>query len=179
MDKLKRVILLVSLIFLTVCIVGFAFPNEPDGFRDLKWGDAPTEDMKLENEWMLNNTLPSEYWDNARIYRRNNENDQIGSAKLYWIEYHFNFRSNQLFKVTASFSNRKNFEILKIIFEDRFGEPTKEEKNFLLWNGEKAKVHLIYFENGGDMEFRSWEIKPEEPPEIDKIAEIEKAKDDF
>jgi len=174
MGKKKRLILLVGLIFLTVCTVGLAFPNEPDGFRDLKWGDAPTEDMYFVYE------IISEYMDNAKIYAKYRENNNIGSAKLFSLEYCFNLRSNQFYKVSANFSKDKYFEILEVIFKDRFGEPTKREKDFLLWDGEKARVYLLGLEgNLAMLEFRSWEIKAEEPPEIDKTAEIEKAKTDF
>jgi len=174
MDRFKRLMLLVGIIFLTVCIVGFAFPNEPDGFRGLKWGDAPTEDMYFVYE------IISEYMDNAKIYAKYRENNNIGSAKLISLEYCFNLRSNQFYKVTANFSKDKYFEVLEIIFKDRFGEPTKKEKDFLLWNSEKTRVYLLGLKgNLAKLEFRSWEIKPEEPPEIDKIAEIEKAKADF
>ena len=42
---MKKVILLSVILILIITVIGFAFPNEPDGFRGLKWGDEPTEDM--------------------------------------------------------------------------------------------------------------------------------------
>ncbi len=39
---IRKILLVIVLVFL-ITGIGFAFQNEPDGFRGLKWGDAPTE----------------------------------------------------------------------------------------------------------------------------------------
>jgi len=46
---IRKILSVVVLIFLITGIT-FAFQNEPDGFRGLKWGDAPTEDMTFLGE---------------------------------------------------------------------------------------------------------------------------------
>ena len=67
---MKKIILLSILLIFLITGTGFAFPNEPDGFRGLKWGDKPTEDM------ILIGTLPVE----GNIYRRDNDKLYIGST---------------------------------------------------------------------------------------------------
>lgn len=47
MDRLKKVMMLVGLIFLTVCIAGFAFPNEPDGLISSIKNNIEKEDYSL------------------------------------------------------------------------------------------------------------------------------------
>ncbi len=42
----EKGLLLVLVLILALPLGAFAFQNEPDGFRGLKWGDPPTEDME-------------------------------------------------------------------------------------------------------------------------------------
>ena len=42
-----RAIAGVLIIVLVLSVGAFAFQNEPDGFRGLKWGDPPTKEMTL------------------------------------------------------------------------------------------------------------------------------------
>jgi hypothetical protein len=183
MDGLKRLMLLVSLIFLTVYIVGFAFPNEPDGFRGLKWGDAPTEDMKFLSERNYSD-------DTACCYYIYDDKLSIGSANLRDIFYDFTIYSKQFFKVLASFVGEANYNILKIIFEERYGEPTyvSNDRNYnsLSWTGNIAKVHLYYnIKKGNSNEHhKGWfaieSLKIDmETPEDNRKKEVKKAKADF
>ncbi len=45
---MKKVIMVAMVLVLMITGASFAFQNEPEGFRGLKWGDAPTEDMVKE-----------------------------------------------------------------------------------------------------------------------------------
>ena len=159
--------------------IKYGFQNEPDGFRGLKWGDAPTEDMTFlgeTREYVINN-----YPD---CYYKRNEKNNIGSAELYNIFYNFNLYSNQFYKVMCVFYNEDNYNILGIIFIEKFGEPTytdkRKNKYFLKWVGDKTEVQLYYNpeENKGWIGFKSMEIHPEKI-EDNKQKELEKAKDDF
>jgi len=164
------------------------FQNEPDGFRGLKWGDKPTEDMKFlgeTREYVINN-YPETTITNTKTncYYKRNEKNNIGSAKLYNIFYHFNLYSNQFYEVMCVFYNEDNYNILGIIFREEFGEPTytdkRKNKYFLKWVGDKTEVQLYYNpkENEGWIEFKSMEIHPEKI-EDNKQKELEKAKEDF
>ena len=44
---MKKVIVAAMVLVLIITGASFAFQNEPDGFRDLKWEDPLSEDMKL------------------------------------------------------------------------------------------------------------------------------------
>jgi len=47
--------LIATILVFSLVDVGLTFQNEPEGFRGLKWGDPPTEDMEFlreEDQWM-------------------------------------------------------------------------------------------------------------------------------
>jgi len=91
---IKKILLVIVLVFL-ITGMGFAsqdeiaFKNEPDGFRGLKWGDAPTEDM------VFSYRVVSEYnIYKGNYYYRKSDKLNIGSAELDSIKYIFNLYSN-------------------------------------------------------------------------------------
>ncbi len=43
----KTTLVLLVVLILALSVAAFAFQNEPEGFRGLKWGDPPGEDMKF------------------------------------------------------------------------------------------------------------------------------------
>ena len=185
---MKRVILSSIILIFLITGMGFAFQNEPDGFRGLKWGDAPTEDMTFlgeTREYIIDN-YPKTTITNTKTksYYKRNEKNNIGSAKLYNIFYRFNLYSNQFYKVMCVFYDEDNYNILGIIFREEFGEPTyidkRKNKYFLKWVGDKTEVQLYYNpkENKGWIGFKSMKIRPEKI-EDNKQKELEKAKDDF
>lgn len=73
---------------LTLLLIGegFAFQNEPEGFRELRWGDPPTIDMVYHGKSKNNeNTL----WYTKRFTIPPKEKLQIGQVKLKGIYYLF------------------------------------------------------------------------------------------
>lgn len=188
MKKNVSILLLAGILIFLITGIGFAFQNEPDGFRGLKWGDAPTEDMTFlgeTREYVIEN-YPKTTIINTKSnsYYKRNEKKNIGSAEIYEIFYRFNLYSNQFYKVMCVFYNEDNYNILGIIFREEFGEPkyTDKGKNkyFLKWVGDKTEVHLYYNskEYKGWVKFESRKIKPEKI-EDNKQKEVEKAKEDF
>ena len=188
MKKNLAILLLASILILLITGTGFAFQNEPDGFRGLKWGDAPTEDMKFlgeTTEYIIGN-YPEPTITNTKTncYYKRNEKNNIGSAELYNIFYNFNLYSNQFYKVMCVFYNKNNYNILGIIFREEFGEPTYTDKGknkySLQWTGDKTEVQLYYNpkDNKGWIGFKSMKINPEKI-EDNKQKELEKAKEDF
>lgn len=182
MKKNVSILLIVSCILIIFTSILFAeeikytFQNEPDGFRGLKWGDAPTEDMKF----VLKNVY------SGNCYYRKDDKLNIGTAKLNYIFYHFTLYSNQFSDVVADFYSKTDYDILKIIFKEKFGKPIliSEEKgkdrHFLIWKGEKAKICLTFDSKKweGFFSIESMKIRPEKP-EDNKQKEAEKAKEDF
>ena len=174
MKKISLSLLVVLLFIFALASIAQAFQNEPDGFRGLKWGDPPTEDMVYLGD--------ISYAQNT--YHRKGDKLGIGSATLNEIRYKFNFYSYQFHEVFANFTSETDYKILKIIFEGRYGKPTyiREGKDsyFLQWIGDKAEIRLYY----DSKEYYGWffisskKIR-EENPEGNKQKEVEKAKEDF
>jgi len=175
---IRKILLAIVLVFL-ITGIGFAFQNEPDGFRGLKWGDAPTEDMTFSYQ------VISEYGTVGNYYRKSYIGDKMdklnmGSAKINSITYIFNLYSNQFYKVFLFFNGEDNYNILKIICEGKFGKQTQGDKYSHYWFGDKARISL-YFNSKkkeGVFGIESEEIRPEKP-EDNKQKEVEKAKEDF
>ncbi|MBA7573586.1 hypothetical protein ES708_15384 [subsurface metagenome] len=176
---IRKILLAIVLIFL-ITGIGFAsqdeiaFKNEPDGFRGLKWGDAPTEDMVCFGKSLCFQST----------YERKGDKLGIGSATFDEIWYKFNYYSCQFYEAGSSFIGTDNYNILKVIFEGRFGEPTKTYEKYsfytLQWTGKKTEIKLCYnFERyEGFIVIKSMKIHPESP-EDNKQKEVEKAEEDF
>jgi len=131
------------------------FKNEPDGFRELKWGDAPTEDM----------TFVSQSTYSGDTYYRKSDKLNIGTAELDEIYYNFNLYSSQFYEVSVSFFGKNNYDNLEIIFEERFGKPTLKGGYSMWWKGKKAKIALTFDSDKGEGYFFiiSTKIHPEKP----------------
>ena len=174
MKKNISIFLLVSILIFLITATGFTSQNEPDGFRGLKWGDAPTEDMMLNCQHIYSGST----------YYKKEDKLNIGNAELGLIYYMFTLYSNQFYKVLSTFYGENNYNTLKIIFEGRFGESTKTYKeygfNVLQWTGEKTKIKLCYNSkhSEGYIVIESMKILPERP-EDNKQKEVEKAEEDF
>ena len=171
---MKKIIILSIILIFLITGIGFAFQNEPDGFRGLKWGDAPIENMHLFAQSV--NTQNS--------YYRKDDKLKIGNAEFSNIWYVFNLYSNQFYKVQLILYSKNNYNISKIILEGKFSEPTyvfeKKDYSSLLWIGEKTEINLYYNykEHKGWLIIKSMKIHAEKP-EDNKQKELEKAKEDF
>lgn len=168
---MKKNILLLALIILMFLLVGagFTFQNEPDGFRKLKWGDPPTEDMIYR---------PTAEGD--KVYIRPNDKMYIGNAQFYLINYVFYDTSENLMMVILYFEEKKNFDLLKTICRGRFGEEIKEEFYTLWWLGSKTVIRLTYniFNEQGNLSLASTQTLPEWK-ETQEQKEIKKSKEDW
>ncbi len=103
-------------------VEGFGFQNEPEGFRGLKWGDPPGEDMELVEESVLLG---------KRKYIRPSDKLFLGNVELDYIFYIFYFDSFVL--VELRFSGKNNYELAKEICRERFGKERISESYRLKW----------------------------------------------
>jgi len=168
MKKEALLLALIISIFLLVS-AGFTFQNEPDGFRELKWGDLPTEDM------IYFTTL-----EGARVYNRLNEEMHIGSAQFYLIAYLFYGQPEKFMSIILYFRGEKNYDLLKTICRGRFGEETDQGFYLLGWLGQKVIITLRYntIEEEGSLSLTNMPILMEKK-RIEGQKEIEKSKKDW
>jgi len=137
----KAIVALVALIVLALSLGVFAFQNEPEGFRDLKWGDPPTEDMV-------------EFGKNMNRYRHTyvklEEELYLNNVRMDYIYYDFLITSEkdpQFFFVLLCFLDAYKFYSLEEICEDRFGLPThtktwEDNVELRMWSSETTTIIL-------------------------------------
>ena len=149
--------------------MGFAFQNEPDGFRGLKWGDAPTEDMTFIGKL---DVVGSDF------YTKIGDKKDIGTAKFFALGYAF--YNNRFMQAMGFFRDKDNYNTLETICREKYGEPTKEGYYHLTWYGSETIILLIYdtIKDGGSLIFGSIKITREKD-EVYYKKELEKAKEDF
>ena len=130
--------LIATILVFSLVDIGLTFQNEPEGFRDLKWGDPPGEKMEFlgkQDEWVS-------------IYRDPSDKLELGDARFYMILYEFYTPSDatvrRLMGVGLYFKDKENFDILETICKVKFGELTWERFHQLAWMSLDSMVTLDY-----------------------------------
>jgi len=105
-------------LFLALSVRGFAFQNEPEGFRGLEWGDPPGEDMVFFD---IVKNYPDLVW-----YQRRYDRLRIGTVKLVLICYLF--YKNRLMQVQIEpVAEEGGYDSLREILEREFGAGQRTE----------------------------------------------------
>jgi hypothetical protein len=127
------------LLIISICvsIPVFAFQNEPDGFRGIKWGTNIRE---------LNDMLVAESGKDTVYYIRKNDTLKIGDADIDQISY--GFYKNRFYVVLVEYNGFLNFTKLKTILFDQYGKP--DQPNQLMdkyfWTGGTVDIYFDYNE---------------------------------
>jgi len=127
------------LLIISICvsIPVFAFQNEPDGFRGIKWGTNISElpEMSL-----------SEDRGDSKFYLRKGDKLKIGDADIDRISYGFyKGRFNKLFII---YKGSLNFTKLKDIFFAQYGQGSKPNRFMeqYYWVGETVSIAFEHSE---------------------------------
>jgi len=111
------------------------FQNEPDGFRGLKWGDPPSEDMEYCR------FLDSDF--DITTYERWKDEMQIGGAELDDINYSFYKGRFMAVEIEPGYDN---YDALKDVVMLKFGDGTVIKKDLynekIVWSGDLATIIL-------------------------------------
>lgn len=141
----KGLVLVLVLVMLSVTVGAFAFENEPEGFRGLKWGDPPGEDMEQLPSYWGAWMDPDEH--DFLWYEKQDDKLQIRGAELESIEYQF--YKGQFYKVEINVvDGYYNHESLKDVVQLKFGVIDFEKKipgistKSYRWIGKKATIIL-------------------------------------
>jgi len=133
---------LATLIFLLVisvyvAIPAFAFQNEPDRFRGIKWGTNISE---------LADLLLVESGKDTQYYCRKNDEMKIGDAGIDQISY--GFYKNRFYVVLVEYNGFLNFTKLKTILFDQYGKPDQPNKLMekYFWSGTTVDIYFDYNE---------------------------------
>ncbi len=164
-----RKVLVAAVLVLALSIGSFAFQNEPEGFRGLKWGDPAGEDMELLMDW----------GDRTIGYVLPDEKMFLGNVPLYMVGYMF--YENRFMGAAMYFKGEKNYDLLKTICKERYGEEEVDEGFYKMdWNGQKSFITLKYdyIEEEGHLSLNSTLIA-KESSQAGQKEEAEKAEGDW
>jgi hypothetical protein len=132
--------ILAGLLFVFV-LVGSAYAgtDEADGFNDLKWG-TPFSQVKDEMTYVC--TSPA--YGGIRFYTRKNDDLKIGTVRVQYINY--GFWHDRFFTVIAVVPNHNNYDALKEVMFQRFGEgqELKQTSEFYTWTGKRTNIVVEY-----------------------------------
>lgn len=126
------------------------YKNEPDGFRGIKWETLPSSIPNLK-------LIKTD--GNYKEYIKTDDTLQIGKAKIEKITY--SFYKDQLEKVIIEVKGKENFDYLKEISFEKFGQGTKKNENEWVWEGNITSISLKYNneENKGILQMVSEAMK--------------------
>lgn len=166
--KKAIVVVLMALVILAFSLGVFAFQNEPDGFRGLKWGDPLGVDMAYSM------TIA-----NTKLYTLRDDKMYLGDVSLYRIRYIF--YEDRFMGVTLYFKGKENYGLLERICKERYGEEEVDEGFYeLTLYGPKSFILVVYdvAEEEGYLAIVSTAISDEQI-EAQKKKEAEKAAGDW
>jgi len=147
------------------------YPNEPDGFRDVKWGKDISqlkEFRKAKRDFFADSVMK---YLSDNIYVRKNEKLSFGNTKVDRIRYH-SFHG-KLVAVVIQGKHQDTFLILKDALFQKYGSPQKTEEPTEIspierkgiesyeWTGEKTNIKLSYIHETIDELFSRIEIAHE------------------
>lgn len=127
---------ILALIFILACsISAFAFQNEPDGFRGIKWGtdisDIPYLVFKRDY---------SQDFGGIKIYTNRDDSLKIGGADVSEIEYYF--WGGKFYKMSASTSDLLKSGELYYACLDQFGDRMDIIGSTYRWKGTTTEILL-------------------------------------
>jgi hypothetical protein len=135
--------LIVGLLILLLSIpMAFAFQNEPDGFRGIKWGANFNERKDMKSPpGLIRSFEPGA----LNFYVMDNDKMRIGEAVLTEISY--GYRDDKFCEVLANFEGTVNFAKIKAILTYQYG-PGRCQSNECDWDGKNVRVILALRANG-------------------------------
>lgn len=144
------VFLLIGLIHIT-----YAFQNEPNKFRGIKWGQC------LANvKGMVQVGPPDDL--GVSSFKRKNEQLKIGSSSIDSIEYYA--FDGKFYFLSIDVTRRNDFNKLVQNYIDLYGSPQYESENLLarswIWKSDRLKVSLIWTNLGKKDGFITYEYLP-------------------
>ncbi len=174
--KLKGKTYIKAFIFLSILLiplVSFAYENEPDGFRGIKWGTDKSELKDL-------NSYGTDDQDGTEMFVKKTDELQIGDAKLEHIFYVF--WKNKFSGVMIKSKGYSNCRDLKQATFAKFGKGSQDNQFIekYVWYGTTTTIILNYNEisEEGTLLLISMELRKQQEEYKQKKAK-EGAEKDF
>lgn len=137
----KTLLNIIFLLALCVSSTGFAFPNEPNGFRDLYWGET-LQEVKNSGYDVKYVSYNSQY--NSVTYAVYLNNPYISGYKFDLVC--LDFWNNQLMGIYIYFNalNPQEVSYTDLIssLETRFGNSFYVKKEAIMWIGNTSSIGI-------------------------------------
>lgn len=133
-------------LFLLVPAQTGAFQNEPNGFRDLYWGET-LEEVQQNRETKYYSYVQET---NSVLYavKLNEEEPQVLSNVPIWGHAFLTaFWNDKLWNITVFFDSDRAFERLKWAMSQLYGTP-KEVDGACMWGGNETMIMLLRADPG-------------------------------
>jgi len=117
MKMITQLALVVFMIVILQQFNAYAYDNEPEGFRGIKWG---TNIKDVKNMKLVEDAVDSKF------YMRKDEKNKIGDAIVDSIVYVF--YNNKFYGVIIKFNSITNFTRLKETFFQQYGSGNKHNR---------------------------------------------------
>ena len=128
-------LLLAVILSVMFSVLAFAYDNEPDDFRGIKW-DTNIEKLP-DMEIVLDGG-------DLKAYSRKGEKMKLGEAELSAL--HYIFYKDHFYCVHIEFKGLENFNKIKDVLFKTYGQPegTHYYDTRFAWPGEKASITLEF-----------------------------------
>jgi hypothetical protein len=130
---MKKFIVTIVAIIVSISATSLAFQNEPDGFRGIKWGADIGELPRMEH--LRDHTTD---FGGIKIYVNREDELNIGDASVSEIKYYF--WKNKFYKVSSSTSDLLNSGKIWHSCLDKFGVQKDFIASAYRWVGPVTKV---------------------------------------
>lgn len=131
----KVSLVLTVALFVILSASVFAYENEPDDFRGIKWGTRIEElpDMELALDG-----------GKLKAYTRKRDKMMLEEAEVNSV--HYIFYKEQFYCVHIDFEGFSNFNKIRDVFFSIYGKPEGRQVHYrhFSWAGEKASITLDY-----------------------------------
>lgn len=138
---MKWIVKMILALLLCLPVQSWAFPNEPNGFRDLYWG----ENIKEINGDRKVNCLYDSKETNSAVYAiqfTDRESKMVSNILSSSNGFFATFWNDKLWKIQVYFSEKNHFSLLKERMILLYGEPKYNNAKSCIWVGNLTTIIL-------------------------------------
>lgn len=138
---MKYLLKLLIVILLCVPSMGYAFQNEPDGFRDLQWGES-LEEVEQNRKVKY---LAYDENSNSVMYAvmlNSNETKTISGVPIWMNTFMATFWNNKLWDIQMFCEGETSFSSLRRNMVELYGVPDINKWDSCLWVGDTTMILL-------------------------------------
>lgn len=138
---MKWIVKMMLALLLCLPVQSWAFPNEPNGFRDLYWGES-LEEVKQGREVEIfkydEQTNSVTYW----VHLNSDEPKTLSQVPILGECLGTTFWNDKLWVIALFFNEEDAFSDLKFAMTQLYGEPQTNGENYCRWRGETTFIAL-------------------------------------